>query len=76
MLKFEPVSRSHEGFVDILQVGRNDETGYFYYVMELADDAGPAGGAAGEAAPYHPRTLSSEVRASGRVPVGDCTRKT
>jgi serine/threonine protein kinase len=37
--KFEPVSRSHEGFVDILQIGRNDEAGCFYYVMELADDA-------------------------------------
>ncbi|HEU0009367.1 MAG TPA: tetratricopeptide repeat protein [Verrucomicrobiae bacterium] len=35
--KFEPVSRSHEGFVDILQIGRNDEAGYFYYVMELAE---------------------------------------
>ena len=39
MLKFEPVSRSHEGLMDILQVGRNDAEGYFYYVMELADDA-------------------------------------
>ena len=37
MKKFEPVSRSHEGLVDILQVGRNDELGYFYYIMELAD---------------------------------------
>ncbi|MBI4325770.1 MAG: protein kinase [Chloroflexi bacterium] len=37
--KFEPVSRSHEGLVDVLQIGRNDEQGYFYYVMELADDA-------------------------------------
>src|SRR6266568_1220677 len=35
--KFEPISRSHEGMVDILQIGRGD--GYFYYVMELADDA-------------------------------------
>jgi serine/threonine protein kinase len=35
--KFEPVSRTHEGFVDILQIGRNDVVGYFYYVMELAD---------------------------------------
>jgi serine/threonine protein kinase len=35
--KFEPVSRSHEGLVDLLQIGRNDEEGYFYYVMELAD---------------------------------------
>src|SRR6185369_6415413 len=35
--RFEPISRSHEGFVDILQLGRNDTGGYFYYVMELAD---------------------------------------
>src|SRR5437667_4158573 len=34
--KFEPISRSHDGFVDILQLGRNDERGYFYYVMESA----------------------------------------
>ena len=33
--RFEPVSRAHEGVVDILQVGGTDE--YFYYVMELAD---------------------------------------
>src|SRR5437867_1303601 len=37
--KFEPISRSHEGLVDLLQIGRNDKEGYFYYVMELADDA-------------------------------------
>src|SRR5213593_3350421 len=37
--KFEPVSRLHDGLVDILQVGRNDAAGYFYYVMEVADDA-------------------------------------
>ncbi|HNQ88833.1 MAG TPA: serine/threonine-protein kinase [Verrucomicrobiota bacterium] len=36
---FEPISRKHEGLVDILQVGRNDDAGYFYYVMELADNA-------------------------------------
>jgi len=38
--KFEPISRLHESQVDILHVGRNDAAGYFYYVMELADDAG------------------------------------
>src|SRR4051812_34564404 len=37
--KFEPISRSNEGLVDILQVGRDDRARYFYYVMELADDA-------------------------------------
>src|SRR5438309_1226619 len=38
--KFEPISRSHGSQVDILHVGRNDKEGYFFYVMELADDAG------------------------------------
>src|ERR1051325_751237 len=36
---FEPISRSHEGLVHLLQVGRDDQAGHFYYVMELADDA-------------------------------------
>jgi WD40 repeat protein len=36
--KFEPISRTNEGLVDVLQIGRNDTAGYFYYVMELADD--------------------------------------
>ena len=37
ILKYEPVSRSHEGLVQVLHVGRGD--GCFYYVMELADTA-------------------------------------
>ena len=37
--KFEPISRSHDGLVDILHVGGNEE--YFYYVMELAIAAKP-----------------------------------
>src|SRR6266487_5006815 len=40
--KFEPLSRSHDGFVDVLQLGRNEQAGYFYYVMELADDCNVA----------------------------------
>ena len=35
--KFEPISRSHPGLVNILQIGRRED--YFYYVMELADAA-------------------------------------
>ena len=36
MSSFEPISRAHTGFVDILHVGRTGE--YLYYIMELADD--------------------------------------
>jgi WD40 repeat protein len=37
--RYEPVSRSSGGLVHVLHVGRNDADGYFYYVMELADNA-------------------------------------
>jgi len=39
--KYEPVSRGHPGLIDILQVGRNEAEGYFYYIMELADPIPP-----------------------------------
>ena len=29
MAKFEPLSREHEGFVDILHVGRSDDDAFF-----------------------------------------------
>jgi serine/threonine protein kinase/Flp pilus assembly protein TadD len=36
---FEPFSRSHPSQLSILHVGKNEGAGYFYYVMELADEA-------------------------------------
>src|SRR5262249_28063046 len=96
--RFEPVSRTHEGLVDILQIGRNDEAGYFYYVMELADDAAKlreseAGSRKTErrqdgAVPpdhhpssiihhpsdYIPRTLRSDLKKRGRLPLEECIR--
>jgi serine/threonine protein kinase len=39
--KFEPVSRAHEGLVDILTLGLLNDGAGFYYVMELADAAEP-----------------------------------
>ena len=62
--KFEPISRAHEGLVDVLQVGRDDEGGFFYYLMELADDAnavaGDSGGLLSEK--YQPLTLQELIR--------------
>ncbi|MBI4326407.1 MAG: protein kinase [Chloroflexi bacterium] len=68
--KFEPVSRSHDGFMDILQVGRNDAAGYFYYVMELADDINS--GPQIDPATYAPRTLRSELARRTRLPFTEC----
>jgi hypothetical protein len=65
--KFEPISRLHESQVDILQVGRNDAEGYFYYVMELADDSGPEG-SDGDSARPHPGPLPRGEGDSGARP--------
>src|SRR2546423_14134423 len=62
--KFEPISRSHANQVDILHVGRNEQAGYFYYVMELADDASadslshPMGEGRGEGQAFPVSTLA------------------
>jgi WD40 repeat protein len=75
--RFEPISRSHEGLVDILQIGRDDPAGYFYYVMELADDAGAGWNDPGErndSSLYAPRTLRSDLERHGHLPVTECVK--
>ncbi|HMJ90476.1 MAG TPA: WD40 repeat domain-containing serine/threonine protein kinase, partial [Candidatus Acidoferrum sp.] len=63
--KYEPISRSHPGLVQVLQVGRNSDAGYFYYVMELADDQ--CGVQNFHPDSYSARTLSRDVSARGRL---------
>ena len=65
ILNYEPVARDIAGLVHILHVGRHSgENPYYYYVMELADDAytgihlDPEG--------YTPRTLQSDIKLYGR----------
>jgi serine/threonine protein kinase len=40
--RFERISREHPGQLALFHIGRNEAEGYFYYVMELADDANAA----------------------------------
>src|SRR2546429_5589493 len=81
--KFEPISRSHEGLVDILQVGGTED--YFYYVMELADQAEPGPTLVGRDVPiaplraedsplYQPRTLRHDLKRLGRLPIDQCVQ--
>ena len=69
---FEPISRTHDSQVDILHVGRNDQAGYFYYVMELADDLHT--GQQINPDIYFPRTLKSELARHGRLPFEQCVQ--
>lgn len=70
--KFEPISRSHDGLVDILQVGRDDAAECFYYVMELADDV--VNGESIDPENYSPRTLAHDVVQHTRLPIEECRR--
>ena len=71
--RFEPLSREDEGFVDVLHTGRNDAEGYFYYLMELADDASSAGEGL-DPETYAPRTLASLLSEVGRIDVERCVQ--
>ena len=71
--RFEPVSRTHPGLMSVLQAGRNDAEGYFYYVMELAD--GQSGGPLlDNPDDYQPKTLRSQVDQLGRLPPKEVVR--
>ncbi|MGE3311838.1 MAG: CHASE2 domain-containing protein [Limisphaerales bacterium] len=72
--RFMPVSLEHPGLIRVFHVGRDDAAGFFYYVMEAADDMksrdlpdrgdwDPAG--------YVPRTLDAELRARGGLPAAE-----
>jgi len=83
--KFEPVSRSHEGLVDILTLGLLTEPAGFYYIMELADaqetpkgqtkdqttNTSSSGSRLGTSATYAPRTLRAELKLRGALPADE-----
>ncbi len=70
--KFEPISRAHEGLVNILHVGRNESSGQLYYVMELADSCGADPNSDPDS--YTPRTLKTILQSSNAVEASDCVR--
>jgi serine/threonine protein kinase len=70
--KFTPISRTHPGFVNILHVGRNDQAGYFYYIMELGDDENT--GPQIDPNRYSPKNLARALARSGRMAVLECLR--
>src|SRR5215471_7048148 len=82
---YEPISRSNDGLIDVLQIGRNDAEGYFYYVMEMADAAESdvqspqlSGTSRSkddrvfDCESYVPKTLSREIQQRGRLTYEEC----
>jgi len=70
MSAFEPISRAHDGFVDILHVGRTAD--YLYYSMELADDH--LAGRKIDLVNYEPRTLKSDLARHERLSADESIR--
>lgn len=68
--RFEPISRSDAGFVDVLHVGRDPGGDFFYYVMELADDH--VAGVEIDPEHYIPKTLKTELSRRARLLVDEC----
>ena len=68
ILKFEPISRDHPGFVNVLHVGRSDGVSpFYYYVMELGDDAHSEGEI--NLVEYEPRTLRTDTKRADGEPL-------
>lgn len=66
--KFMPISLEHPGLIRIFHAGRDDGAGFFYYVMEIADDLhGRELSTQGQAESYVPRTLDAELKQRGSL---------
>ena len=70
--KFEPISRTHPGLVQVLHVGRSPEGDSFYCIMEVADDL--AAGQQIDPARYEARTLRAILEARTSLPVEETLR--
>ena len=68
--RFEPVSMGQESQVGLLHVGRNEAEGFFYYVMELADDVETGEEIYPER--YVPKTLKELRTRRKRLAATDC----
>jgi hypothetical protein len=70
--KFMPISRAHAGLVHVLHVGRRDEEGFIYYVMEAADDE--TTGAQITPDSYSPRNLATDLRRRGHLSAAEAVK--
>jgi DNA-binding NtrC family response regulator len=69
---YEPISREYPPLLDILQVSEDNQSGCFYYVMELADDE--ERGREISPAAYRPRTLAGDIERRGGLSLRDALK--
>ena len=66
--RFEKISREHPSQLALFHIGRNEAEGYFYYVMELADDLSVDGGVQSAALPSEGNVPIAPRRAEDSPP--------
>ena len=67
---FGEISGKHAGWVTIFHVGKDDSAGFFYYVMEMADDL--TSNRAIDPGRYLPKTLGQLLVESRWLPLAKC----
>jgi len=72
LTKFTTMALPESGQLALLHVGQNEAEGFFYYVMELADDVDS--GREVDPARYAPLTLKEVRDRRGRLPAEECVR--
>jgi CHASE2 domain-containing sensor protein len=68
--KFEPISRLHPNLVNILHVGLDQATRFFYCILELADDLEPDRTFTADT--YQPKTLRAVIDRQGTLAPAEC----
>lgn len=69
--RFSEISLKESNQLAILHIGRNDSEGFFYYVMEIADDA--AGAESIKPESYVPSTLALQIQKGEALSIEECT---
>lgn len=70
IVEFQPISKQSESQLQVVEVGRHDHAGRYYYIMEVADDVNR--GRNIDPSLYQPRTLKTEIQRRGPLPVQEC----
>jgi len=65
--QYMPHSLNHVALLHVVHVGRDDDEGFFYYLMEAADDE--VNGSAIQPESYSPRDLAKELARQQRLPL-------
>lgn len=76
LCSYRPLSGKHPNLLTILHIGKDEDNGFFYYTMPLADDISGAACDPKTTDTYRPKTLENVISGPGTaMPVRDAVSK-